>query len=217
MIESIVKDGGPLIVGFSGRAGAGKDTAAAGLFEAFGTGAATLPFWWARRSIAQSLKDLAADEFGWDGAKDERGRRLLQGIGQAARDYDPEFWLRKVELRQRFDDGPKLAGRANMGPWVSVITDLRYYNEAAYFHDLAQKTGGEFLEIHIERLSLGPATDSHPSENELALPVSKRAVSPAWPVEELWNGNEDSVLDKGEFQGIVRRKVRQFFVEAGVL
>jgi hypothetical protein len=75
-------------------------------------------------SFATPVKQIATDVYGWDGKKDEKGRRLLQEIGQTGRDYNLDIWLRKfedyVETKQRFSSNP-----ANF--WI--VDDWRYRNE----------------------------------------------------------------------------------------
>lgn len=72
-------------------------------------------------SFATPLKNLCRTEFGWDGKKDERGRRLLQVVGtDAGRAYNPNIWVEKwvehVESLSGID--------------IVVCDDLRFSNEA---------------------------------------------------------------------------------------
>jgi hypothetical protein len=60
-----------MLIGIHGPAGSGKSTAARVICDYFD--AIILPF-------AKPLKDFAA-QLGWDGLKDEKGRRLLQLLG----------------------------------------------------------------------------------------------------------------------------------------
>lgn len=94
----------PRLVGIAGYAGSGKDTAADVLVE----------LGWQRAAFAGALKELAG-RIGWDGHKDEAGRRLLQELGVAARDVlGADVWV-----------------NALMGtlPQRAVITDVRFVNE----------------------------------------------------------------------------------------
>jgi hypothetical protein len=108
-----------MIVGFTGKAGAGKSTAAGMLIDAavslmsFGT--STLI------SFADPIKQIARDHFGWDGRKDERGRRLLQVLGtEAGRAYNPNIW------------GDRLMKKAQeFGPDTLIcVDDVRFIGEA---------------------------------------------------------------------------------------
>ena len=96
-------------VGFIGLAGAGKDTAALAL----------VAHGWRRVAFADKLKSLAF-YFGWDGCKDEKGRKLLQDLGMAARAYNDDFWIIQ-------------AFRTALENWhPNVYTDVRFQNEADY-------------------------------------------------------------------------------------
>lgn len=46
-------------------------------------------------AFADPIKEFAR-LVGWDGAKDERGRTLLQDIGTVVRKYDELFWIEKM-------------------------------------------------------------------------------------------------------------------------
>jgi hypothetical protein len=75
-------------IAIGGRMQAGKTTCAQWLVARHG---------YVRRALADPIKDLARVAFGWDGRKDERGRRLLQELGTAGRHYDPDCWLRRLD------------------------------------------------------------------------------------------------------------------------
>ena len=109
-------------IGLIGLAGSGKDTAAEALGE-FG-------YW--KCAFANHLKQLAF-EFGWDGKKDERGRALLQDLGMAARQYNPNFWIEQLTWPTK--------ARAHHLP--KVFTDVRFQNEADYIRSM----GGTIVRI----------------------------------------------------------------------
>jgi len=97
----------------SGLAGDGKDTLADLLVSELG---------FVKDSMARDLKQIARDHFGWDGAKDARGRRLLQVLGtEGGREYDKELWLGKIGVR--------------IGNQHLVVPDVRFRNELEYFRD----------------------------------------------------------------------------------
>lgn len=103
-----------------GKAGVGKDESYKYIKELYPTAE--------RYAFADRLK-IFAYEMGWDGRKDERGRKLLQGIGQTVRAYKEGFWALKVTKAIEHDM-----------PEIAVITDCRFPNEIHiikdYFRDV---------------------------------------------------------------------------------
>jgi len=82
-------------------------------------------------SFATPLKELCKREFGWDGKKDEKGRRLLQVVGtDAGRGYDENIWVRKwVE---------HVKSLYNMD--VILSDDMRFQNEVDAIEELGGTT-----------------------------------------------------------------------------
>lgn len=77
------------LVGFMANGpGAGKSTAAGFLASAAVEAGYTPTI----ISFAKSVKDTARS-LGWDGTKDEKGRRFLEDIGMGARNYNPDTWV----------------------------------------------------------------------------------------------------------------------------
>lgn len=114
-----------MIVGITGVAGSGKTTAAQVLVNQG----------WIKYSFADELKRIAKDEFGWDGLKDEKGRRLLQVLGtEAGRAYNENLWVERMQYRL---SQAKVAGK-NI-----VIDDVRFNNEAQLIQDM----GGFVIEL----------------------------------------------------------------------
>lgn len=74
-----------------GRAGEGKTTFAVEAIEAL----RVKDLFAEKVSFAQGVKDTASF-MGWDGDKDDRGRRLLQVIGGAGREYDLDIWANRA-------------------------------------------------------------------------------------------------------------------------
>jgi hypothetical protein len=72
--------------GVAGRMRTGKTTVAQYLQRRYG---------FCLSAFANPIKDFAL-LVGWDGAKDERGRTLLQDIGTVVRKYNAEFWIEKM-------------------------------------------------------------------------------------------------------------------------
>lgn len=121
-------------IGFTGLAGAGKNAAAELLME----------FGWEHMAFADPIKEIAQFQFAWNQDKDAKGRRLLQELGSAGRNYKVNFWVDKA--RSRLMQVPRV-----------VWTDVRFQNEVDFIKE--ERKG---LIIRIERVGL--KTGSHESE-----------------------------------------------------
>ena len=121
-----------MLYAFTGSAYSGKTTAANILVEMM----ANHNFEFVIIPFAKPLKDLARDYFGWDGKKDERGRRLLQTLGtEVGRKYDNDIWVKKW----------KLCAQSNFDAKRGVIVDdCRFDNEL----DAVRSFGGKVIRIH---------------------------------------------------------------------
>ena len=77
-------------------------------------------------AFADEVKSIAMCSFGWDGQKDERGRRLLQVIGtEAGREYNPDIWVNKLERTVK----------PLMSDHTIIIHDCRFPNEVDWVRD----------------------------------------------------------------------------------
>lgn len=106
-----------IVLLFAGKAGVGKNTSADLVEELYSLGVhSSVKI--AQFSFAGSLKAIAK-EMGWDGNKDEKGRRLLQQLGAAGRAYDKDVWAKCCLSAIQESDCD-----------IAMITDLRFPNEA---------------------------------------------------------------------------------------
>ena len=71
--------------------------------------------------FAQGVKDTARF-MGWDSEKDDRGRRLLQQIGNTGREYNEDIWAERVMEAIECDAGCNIYD-------VVFIDDWRFPNE----------------------------------------------------------------------------------------
>lgn len=139
----------------SGKAGSGKDT-----FAEFVSDYATLVGKKCLRiAYADSVKDIAY-QLGWDGKKDERGRKLLQVIGtEAGRAYCPTIWIDKAIEKLRIAQ--------ESGVDIVCITDCRYPNEIERMKALDWIVG-KVVSVRIERPGAGAGENAnHISETSL--------------------------------------------------
>lgn len=141
------------IVLIGGKAFAGKTLAANYLMSKFPS---SLNLY--KTSFASPIKEIATKEFGWDGIKDEKGRRLLQVIGtDAGRDYNKNIWVKKAEDRINSTVFPRN---------FVFIDDWRFPNERDYWYD---NFFYEVTTVGINRpnFRLDDKLSTHPSETSI--------------------------------------------------
>ena len=110
-------------VSLSGLARSGKDTFAEYLIKEYG---------YAGDYFARPLKTLAFNYLGWDGEKDEKGRRFLQLLGtDVGRAWDENIWLRRFAANTGLD--PALLGPATHA--VGADNAEQLIKRAAYYLD----------------------------------------------------------------------------------
>ena len=114
---------------FSGKAGVGKSYSAdllKQMVEEYNLNTFKSPF-------AAGVK-ATARFMGWDGNKDQKGRRLLQRIGQSGREYDENLWVKSsFQIIENSDSYPYD---------VVFIDDWRFPNEISFIqkNELLYKT-----------------------------------------------------------------------------
>lgn len=152
------------VIVIGGKGLAGKSTAARFILEYLnmfkGINAVIEP-------LAEPLKKNARDFYGWDGKKDERGRRLLQEVGDAGRNYDEDIYCKKLQ--------DKILSSADEGLYNFVLVDdWRYPNEKSFF---ANNWFYDTTTIRVERQSaLSGKVSEHRSENSLPLSEFEQLV-----------------------------------------
>lgn len=94
-----------------------------------------------------------ARQIGWDGKKDDRGRRLLQRLGtDVVREcIDPDYWV----MRWKHSVDRALHWGSDL---VVLVDDVRFNNEAAG----VKVFGGLIVEVYTPDQDL--SEDNHPSE-----------------------------------------------------
>lgn len=95
-------------------------------------------------SFATPVKECAGRYFGWDGKKDERGRKLLHDIGTpTGRAYNPDVWVDYMlrVLNSYYDNSKEK-------PNTIIIDDLRFDNEA----EMVKKLNGIIIKVHNDNV-----------------------------------------------------------------
>lgn len=145
---SILKNSNYKLLGLAGHMGSGKSTVAKEYYNRYcGNNAVILPF-------AKYLKQFAK-LLGWNGEKDDKGRRLLQILGtECMREcIDENGWLKlwyKDFINHICD---------NSGITV-IVDDVRFPNEVQLIREL----GGTVVEL----TGRGIDCSNHPSEQKLS-------------------------------------------------
>lgn len=106
-----------------GKAGAGKDTVAEVLMEAFPH------LGYQRFALADPLKDIAASLWG-DEAR--RSRHYLQGLGVSVRELNKDTWV--DHLFRRIGEAAPFAADDHR-PGRIIVTDCRFANELQRFRE----------------------------------------------------------------------------------
>lgn len=142
------------IIMVAGKAGSGKDTFCKLAMDLYGD-----KIW--RFAFADELKEIAQD-MGWDGEKDNRGRQLLIDIGTDGRKYNKNLWVDKVA--DQIIDVMELGYKID----YAVITDFRYENEYNHMAYLFDKE--DIITARIDRdFSSSLTTDQQADESETGL------------------------------------------------
>ena len=137
-------------IGITGYAQSGKTTMAKAAVYRFADADRVAKV----RPFASAVKSIAVDHFGWDGVKDERGRRLLQVLGtDAGRAYDPDIWVRK------WADTKPFSWAEYIPSGVLIADDVRFQNEA----DAIRELGGFIIRVHRK----GHDAGDHASEQDM--------------------------------------------------
>ncbi|MER5304597.1 hypothetical protein ABT039_34735 [Streptomyces lasiicapitis] len=173
-----------------GRAGSGKDSAAARLISRYQ---------FVRVAFADPLKESAmrldpiigaegtsygalpirlsdvVKRYGWDRAKNSypEVRRTLQRLGEAVRGDDPDFWLRMAL------DKISTADRWSL---PVVVSDVRYANEA----DALRAAGALMVRIERPGATAGGEAAQHVSELDLDAYPADVTVTNAGSLDDLY-------------------------------
>lgn len=164
-----------LVIGLCGKAGSGKGEVSKILSKHYST--YVLPF-------AKPLKEMAKS-FGWDGQKDEKGRKFLQLLGtEIGRAYNNNHWVdcwkREADKALRSFDNPFGPGEARETYQIIIADDVRFDNEGECIHSY----NGYNIKIEGRAYDLG-GNSTHASEKGLNPNLIDSILDNSGTVEEL--------------------------------
>lgn len=141
----------------SGKIGVGKDMVGKYLNTRYG---------YHLYAFATKLKE-GLEKLGWNNIKDDKGRVLLQTVGQAFREYDQDHWVKLLAKKITED-----CKNASDKEYNCCITDCRFKNEIEllpeYIKDFWNYKIGKVIRIRIEGINYSSRSDSNDiSETEL--------------------------------------------------
>ncbi|WP_454735439.1 deoxynucleotide monophosphate kinase family protein [Cupriavidus necator] len=183
------------LIGITGKAGVGKDTAGAYLDMAHG---------FSRYAFAKPIKDMLGslglhEEFFSDREVKEAVipaygcsyRHLAQTLGtEWGRSIHPEFWLQLAKLRYA------TVNRSGES-YGMVVTDVRFENEAQWIRE----EGGVVVHIHGRETTVEGAAAKHVSENGVSFHSDTDVlISNEGSLPELYR-KLDAILRRETFNG----------------
>lgn len=158
-----------MIVGIAGKAGSGKSSVAKYLAEKYNG---------IILSFAQPLKDFAV-ALGWNGEKDERGRKLLQLLGtDIGRNLiDPNIWVN--HWLKRLD---------------KIETDLVIADDCRFFNEIITINSFNDCGITIKLINRAyNPEDQHDSEKDIPDQLFDFVINSSCTLDELYKRVEQNI------------------------
>ena len=135
------------VIFVSGKVGSGKDTFIERYFQ---TRKDLDRGYFATYTFANELKRMLINA-GWDGKKDLKGRKLLQSVGNAFREYQKDYWVNFIkhaidkEMSLFVDNNDSEI--YNVDVIYLVMTDCRYKNEICDIINHIEATIGQHFDV----------------------------------------------------------------------
>lgn len=148
------------LVLLSGKAGCGKTT----IGEMISANLNARRYKCVNANFADLVKYICRNFCGWNGEKDDKGRRLLQFVGtDVVRADNPNYWVKFIaDMIKYFGDTFD----------YMIISDCRFPNEIEYFKERDINNLDDVIAVRIERekqtfCNISAENSKHSSENAL--------------------------------------------------
>lgn len=166
----------PLVILINGKARSGKDFLAELIKEHNIKNVSIL-------HNAAAVKTIAKNFFGWDGIKDEKGRRLLIDISNVAYNYDDYFWERKTEnnIIPLYDE-------------IIVIPDFRYTKTNQYFRGKGYRVITVYIEMDKDINDINNEVKNDLTEQKQDIKFDYEIVNEYGNVEKLIEFVKDNLI-----------------------
>jgi hypothetical protein len=173
------------VIGFCGKAGCGKGTVSNIIKDIYPT-VKIFP-------MAAELKRIATEEFGWDGEKDDKGRKLLQRLGtDCGRMYGGEnFWVDKWQATVDNWRNNNVMWNRPYDPIV-ICDDVRFDNEAEHIKSI----GGNIVHIVGRAYDMGD-NNNHASEKGINCDLIDYTLCNSGSIEGLQRRVESILVNLG--------------------
>ena len=170
------------LVLISGKAESGKDTVAKIIENKVNNKFAVIT-----PHIADKVKSIAKEDFGWDGIKDEKGRALLQLIGDGGRQYNPNIWINHfLEFLNNLKESNTLV----------LIPDVRYKNEVIKLVEWGNEKEIQVFRVRVERPNYTNKLNEEQRKNSSETDLDNRGFWDFKVINDSTLENLDKTVDK---------------------
>jgi len=161
-----------IVIGITGLARSGKDTVADMLVGQYG---------FYKIGMADPIYKIAREYYGWDGQKDDRGRKLLQDIGTIGREYNENVWVNytKATINDIICKSHFITSRRTVR---IIVCGVRYQNEV----DLVRSYDSNQLWRVEGRGGLNGEVAGHSSEQYINEFKADQIIDNSVSHDELW-------------------------------
>lgn len=163
-----------------------------------------------RISFARKLKDIAFS-FGWNGIKDEKGRRLLQNIGKVGREYNINIWVDYV-LKYITQVMKYQTENLGINNFVFSIDDFRFPNEFYYLYENIEKESQQKSKFNFMFYTIRINYENHYNNDIIHQDESETALD-SFSFDFIINRKKTDTIDiyKPIVENIILKEIRSIY------